>query len=175
VFDTVSPFHSSLVFASKARRPLHDQGILKGDCTIDLLFGQFGISCVTSDNFSFYLQSRLIQTSQTGGQWYSDTSPFSVPWHDLTPIGGSQTCPPNIRLGWKWLILANTLAYYDKARITVIKSFIVQAPGNTNWRRRFNTVDFLIKAGCFMIKYKCFSWTKEVRSWRSIVLCRPLQ
>jgi hypothetical protein len=25
------------------------------------------------------LQNRLIQTSQTGGQWYNDTSPFSIP------------------------------------------------------------------------------------------------
>jgi hypothetical protein len=30
--------------------------------------------------FVFYLQNRLIQTGQTGGQWYSDTSPFSIPW-----------------------------------------------------------------------------------------------
>jgi hypothetical protein len=28
---------------------------------------------MTSDNFCFYLQNRLIQTSQTGGQQYSDT------------------------------------------------------------------------------------------------------
>jgi hypothetical protein len=35
---------------------------------------------MTTDNFCFYLQNRLIQTSQTGGQWYSDTSPFSIPW-----------------------------------------------------------------------------------------------
>jgi hypothetical protein len=28
------------------------------------------------------LQNRLIQTSQTGGQQYSDTSPFSIPWHN---------------------------------------------------------------------------------------------
>jgi hypothetical protein len=35
---------------------------------------------MTTDNFWFYLQNRLIQTSQTGGQWYSDTSPFSIPW-----------------------------------------------------------------------------------------------
>jgi hypothetical protein len=35
---------------------------------------------MTSDNFCFYLQNRLIQTSQTGGQWYSDTSPFSILW-----------------------------------------------------------------------------------------------
>jgi hypothetical protein len=26
------------------------------------------------------LQNSLIQMSQTGGQWYSDTSPFSIPW-----------------------------------------------------------------------------------------------
>jgi hypothetical protein len=35
---------------------------------------------MTTDNFCFYLQNRLIQTSQTGGQWYSDTSFFSIPW-----------------------------------------------------------------------------------------------
>ncbi len=33
-----------------------------------------------TDNFCFYLQNRLIQTSQTGGQRYCDTSPFSIPW-----------------------------------------------------------------------------------------------
>ncbi len=35
---------------------------------------------MTTDNFCFYLQNRLIQTSETGGQQYSDTSPFSIPW-----------------------------------------------------------------------------------------------
>jgi hypothetical protein len=29
---------------------------------------------MTTDNFCFHLQNRLIQTSQTGGQPYSDTS-----------------------------------------------------------------------------------------------------
>jgi hypothetical protein len=31
-------------------------------------------------NFCFYLPNRLIQTSQTGGQWYSDTPLFCIPW-----------------------------------------------------------------------------------------------
>ncbi len=53
---------------------------LLNHCTIDLLFDWFGISCMATDNFCFYLQNRLVQTSQTGGQWYSDTSPFSIPW-----------------------------------------------------------------------------------------------
>jgi hypothetical protein len=35
---------------------------------------------MTTDNFCFYLQNRLTPTGQTGGQMYSDTSPFSVPW-----------------------------------------------------------------------------------------------
>jgi len=38
---------------------------------------------MTTDNFGFYFQNRLIQTSQTGGQQYSDTSPFSIPWSSL--------------------------------------------------------------------------------------------
>jgi hypothetical protein len=50
------------------------------NCTIVFLYDWFGISCMTTDNFCFYLHYRLIQTSQTGGQWYSDTSLFSIPW-----------------------------------------------------------------------------------------------
>ncbi len=58
-----------------------NQGILKGKyhCTIDLLFDWSGISCMTTDILCFYLKNRVIQTSQTGGQWYSDTSPLVLP------------------------------------------------------------------------------------------------
>jgi hypothetical protein len=37
--------------------------------------------------------------------------------------------PANIRLSWKWLTVANSLAYYDTELIKTVKSFIVQAPG----------------------------------------------
>jgi hypothetical protein len=37
--------------------------------------------------------------------------------------------PTNIRLGWKSMQVVNTLAYYDTAINTAVKSFIVQAPG----------------------------------------------
>jgi hypothetical protein len=53
----------------------------KYHCTVDLLFDWFGISCMTTDNFCFYLQNRLFQISQTGGRLYSDTT-FSIPWLD---------------------------------------------------------------------------------------------
>ncbi len=56
------------------------QGILKGEVSLYLLFDWFGICCMTTDDFCFYLQNRLIPTGQTGDQWYSDTSPFSIPW-----------------------------------------------------------------------------------------------
>jgi len=36
--------------------------------------------------------------------------------------------PANIRLEWKSMEVGNTLAYYDMATITAVKSFIVQAP-----------------------------------------------
>jgi len=41
---------------------------------------------MTTDNFCFYLQNRIIQTSQRGGQQYSDTSLFSIPWKKTDPI-----------------------------------------------------------------------------------------
>ncbi len=37
--------------------------------------------------------------------------------------------PANIRLEWKSMEVGNTLAYYDMATITAVKSFIVQGPG----------------------------------------------
>ncbi len=43
--------------------------------------------------------------------------------------GSLLALPENIRLELKWLIVANTLAYYDAAEITAVKSFVVQAPG----------------------------------------------
>jgi hypothetical protein len=56
---------------------------------------------MTTGNFCFYLQNRLIQTSKTGGQWYSDTSHFSIPW------------PNSQMLSWaeKGSAVTNALAY----------------------------------------------------------------
>jgi hypothetical protein len=38
---------------------------------------------MTTDNFCFYFQNKLIQTSQTVGQQYSDTSPLVFPGSSL--------------------------------------------------------------------------------------------
>ena len=42
--------------------------------------------------------------------------------------GSLPVLPTNIRLGWKSMQVANTLAYYDTAIVTAVKSFIVLAP-----------------------------------------------
>ncbi len=41
--------------------------------------------------------------------------------------------PTNVRLGWKSMQVANTLAYYYTAIITTVKSFILQAPGVSSY------------------------------------------
>jgi hypothetical protein len=40
----------------------------------------FGLVCFANKNKNCHLSYSLFQTSQTGGQWYSETSPFSIPW-----------------------------------------------------------------------------------------------
>jgi hypothetical protein len=46
---------------------------------------------MTTDNFCFYLQNRLIQTSQKGGQRYSDTSPLVFPALILIAVTTAQS------------------------------------------------------------------------------------
>jgi hypothetical protein len=52
----------------------------KYHCTVDLLFDWFGLVHLANKNKNCQLSNSQYQTSQTGGQWYSDTSPFSIPW-----------------------------------------------------------------------------------------------
>ncbi len=47
---------------------------------------------MTTDKFCLYLQNSLIQTSQTGGQWCSDTSPSSIPWLGLGEEPALERC-----------------------------------------------------------------------------------
>jgi len=52
----------------------------KYHCTIDLLFDYFGLVCFANKHKYCWLPHSWFQTSQPGGQWYNDTSPFSIPW-----------------------------------------------------------------------------------------------
>jgi hypothetical protein len=48
-------------------------------CTVDLLFDWFGLACFENKNKNCHLSYSLLQSSQTGGQRYSDTYPLSIP------------------------------------------------------------------------------------------------
>ena len=47
---------------------------------VDLLFDWFELGCFANKNKNCQLSYSQFQTSQTGGQQYSDTSPFIIPW-----------------------------------------------------------------------------------------------
>ncbi len=55
-----------------------NQGILKGEISLYRWPPVWLVWNQLYDNWQYFL-NRLIQTSQTGGQWYSDTSPFRTP------------------------------------------------------------------------------------------------
>jgi len=74
---------------------------------------------MTTDNFCFYLQNRLIQTSKTGGQWYSNTSPFSIPWLKYSNVTASQLKPPSCAINGFTAVI-NTV--HMAARLLVIVS-----------------------------------------------------
>jgi len=69
----------------------------KYHCTVDLLFDWFELVCLANKNKTCQLSYKLFQTSQTGGQLYSDTSPFSIPclqchYHLASTVIGLWSC-----------------------------------------------------------------------------------
>jgi hypothetical protein len=72
-------------------------------------------------------------------------------------LGYASALPANIRLGWKGLPGTNALAYYEKAYLTSVKSFITLAPenwqdapsippssGSRTYRRKLKNFFFLV-------------------------------
>jgi len=78
---------------------------------------------MTTDNYCFYLQNRLIQTSQTGGQEYSDTSPFSIPWLNRCFTRYTR-CGSVYETKLPGLPEANTLAYFPDVLFIKNESFV---------------------------------------------------
>jgi len=63
---------------------------------IDLLFDWLGLVSFANKNKNCQLSYSRFQTSQTRGQWYSDTSPFSIPWLEQL------TTRQAVDIGWFW-------------------------------------------------------------------------
>jgi len=51
----------------------------RGSITVPLTSCLTGLVCFANKNENCMLSYSWFQSSQTGGQWYSDTSPFSIP------------------------------------------------------------------------------------------------
>jgi len=82
--ETTAPRKISLkgLLLQGEKKNILSPGNTKGEkdhCTIELLFDWFGLVCFANKNKNCPLSYSRFQTSQTGGQWYSDTSPFSFP------------------------------------------------------------------------------------------------
>ena len=58
------------------------------------LFDWFGLACFAKKNKNCQLSYSWFQTSQTGVQWYSDTSPFSIPCFCPMSLGRSLHAMP---------------------------------------------------------------------------------
>jgi hypothetical protein len=91
-------------------------------------------------NFFIYLQNRLIQSSQTGGQQYIDTSPFSSPWikgsNPATGTSGLYDKPATVVNDDSSIINKLETSLTDNARVIIDNRhmFIVQTKGDGNWQ-----------------------------------------
>ncbi len=61
--------------------------------------------------------------------------------------GGLKDLPPNIRLGWRRLILENTLAYYNTAKFSTVKGLYYRT-----WGQSYKTF-YVRKLRIFVISY----------------------
>jgi hypothetical protein len=86
---------------------------------------------------SFIVQTLTISFSQGQGPVTLNIKLLLIPYHNMleclsmSAFGKARLhfLPSNIIFEWKWLRVTNTLAYYAKASIATLKSFMIQVPG----------------------------------------------
>ncbi len=104
----------------------------KYHCTVDLLFDWwFGLVCFANKNKNCQLSYSQFQTSQTGGQWYSDTYPFSIPCTEHS----DSTCLGH--LGWfdKYRNDPTSVAPPKEARASTVMCHCCW--NNRQWKQAF--------------------------------------
>jgi hypothetical protein len=119
---------------------------------------------MTIDNFGFYLQNILIQNSQTGGQQYSDTSPYSIPWINALadfahpPVMKRRSLKHGhlvVRCTRTWELFAcwpseYPARWFGTSEVKRSHKGMRGNPGKAKWRGRLSTGDLLIKLACFL-------------------------
>ncbi len=101
----------------------------KYHCTVDLLFDWLGLVCFANKNKNCQLSSSWFQTSQTGGQRYSDTSPFSIPYFYGYKVRGNSE---NVKFHkWqihcclKWVCQSLSLIYFNFANLFILANIFL--------------------------------------------------
>jgi hypothetical protein len=85
---------SFIVSADKMKRSVGPGNTKGGSITVPLTSCLTGLESAVCQLTIFAFTCKAdIQTSQTGGQWYSDTSPFSIPWLEISFVFGTLTLP----------------------------------------------------------------------------------
>ncbi len=88
----------------------------------------------------------------------------SLSRYGFTLVGSSFDCC--IRLRWELLVVANTLAYHDTAKITTVISFIVQAPRCQRWLdsnpRTYDPESIGLPLCCSLV---IWTWIIDVCDW----------
>ncbi len=79
MLNVIRPLFTLVLFSSIT----HAMSSKGGSITVPLASCLTGLeTAVWQLTIFIYLQNRLLRTSQTEGQWHSDTSPFSIPWSE---------------------------------------------------------------------------------------------
>jgi hypothetical protein len=87
------------------------------------------------DNWQFFLQNRLIQTSQTGGQWYNDTSPLVFPYctEPSTLVSIPWFTYDKPRSGKSWLALAPAIDRVAAGLVVAVTLVAAVRPKCSGW------------------------------------------
>ncbi len=108
-----------------------------------------------TDNFCYYFQTRLIQTSQTGGQRYNDTSPFSIPW-TVSQIERERGMWNMVAL---FLFLKGMTGALSSFSYLVIIIIIRMMPFLKHSKQNWNFKNALL------LKFRTNNGTKRIRRW----------
>ncbi len=106
-------------------------------------------SCLTGleSAVCFYLQNRLIQTSQTGGQQYSDTFPFSIPCSEI--FGGNFFSPNDVRN--RRLLDRGRLVHLPGGRVEQVRLLDVLAVPQVQLVPARDVVDHALNRGSVLV------------------------
>jgi len=121
---------------------------------------------MATDNLCFYLQNRLIQTNQTGGQQYTDTSPFSIPCLLSAMVDSN----PQTQDHWSIVIPNITISTYSQCLSWMFSLFWDKLSKLRVRTRSYTSISISwMSKFCFWKRFqtKKKSWQEELIWWKN--------